>query len=617
MLKGSKEITMKHAKKIALFATMAALSACGNSSPITPSPVVVINPDSSLEIPSVSAAIQQKLNSVDDWDTFAAKRNLIKANADNTGTPQPINNADGTPKKFEYPSEWNTNKMTDYTCEVNSYDLTRTPEKVVSLDPDSDVLWPGSLIQGGTYGGTNLGSMRPLAFRDGERAPTSVSLNLTDGSGYAGIVSNPALSTTRTVLGGLVQTAKVSDADLQRKSTFLMETSDSLSSSLLKMGLSVNIASKVGLDANASVDRSKNQNRIYVSYLETAFTANVDAPASPSDLFTDKFTQTRFEEYVNRGELGPNKPILYVSGVTYGRLMIMEVVTEGRREEIQKALNLSIQGAKYNVAVNLSKHQQEIMNSARVTVKTWGGNANGNNALINAASQGDYGQGLKAYFNDTNLPKATQYVPISYAVRDTISKNYASISETTKYDITTCTPKPLVTYGYAWKMKLQNVRPTTNYSPDGGLGYFGSVELNNQVLWKTDDPQTNGKDLSDDRVIYGSGSLFQTRPLSVNCKQSSDCEATVYTLATGANTTTFNFAGEVKFREREFNWSGKKLRKNWGGVGSTGNLNGLTIDPVAIRPTQRATVRYGGLEFEYSLSKTPMDQQDYETALTK
>ena len=164
----------------------------------------------------------------------------------------------------------------------------------------------------------------------------------------------------------------------------------------------------------------------------------------------------------------------------------------------------------------------------------------------------------------------------------------------------------------------QSVRPTTGYSPAGGLGYFGSVELQSQVLWKTDDPQTNGRDLSDDRVIYGSGSLFQTKPLSVNCQQSSDCEATIYTLATGENTTKFNFSGEVKYREREFKGSGKKLKKNWGsGVGSTGNLNGLTINPVTVGPTQRATVIHGGLEFVYSLSKTPMDQQDYETALSK
>ncbi|MCU7808683.1 MAG: hypothetical protein KZQ73_12565, partial [Candidatus Thiodiazotropha sp. (ex Semelilucina semeliformis)] len=38
-----------------------------------------------------------------------------------------------------------------YICDVQDYDLTKTPKEVVLFDANSAALWPGALWQGGPY----------------------------------------------------------------------------------------------------------------------------------------------------------------------------------------------------------------------------------------------------------------------------------------------------------------------------------------------------------------------------------------------------------------------------------------------------------------------------------
>jgi hypothetical protein len=594
--------TMKTTRKIYLAALLTALMACGKApSQNTPTDG------------SAPTEVKNTLGAVGTWDAFAASRQLVKDDKSNKGNPTPITDASGEPKKFSYPDELVFGETQDYTCEISSYDITRTPEKIVSLDPDSDVVWPGSLIQGGEYGGAKLGSMRPIAVRDGERAPITLSLNLTDGSSYAATVSNPALSTARQALGGLVQTAKLNEADLQNKSTFEMKTSESVASTLLNMNLSINIANKVGLEGARNLDRSQNENRIYVSYLETAYTVNVDAPPSPGDLFTDKFTQARLNEYIGRGEMGPGKPILYVSGVTYGRMLLVEVTTKARREEIENAIKLQIKLTKFNLDAGLTDRQKQLMNESNIRITALGGNVEGNRALVESAASGNIGEGLKKYFSPEYAPRVTQYVPISYAVRDTVSKNYAAISETTKYDITTCLPVVQNPVADIWKLRLINMTQTYK-NGEGGEGHFGQLLLQGKSIWRTDDPATNGRDLSDQRVTYENGSLFEVEPLSDNClRNGEECSAIIYVPRGGSG--VFNFEGGIRHRFRVL--KNNNDTKRW----SRDTYDTAVFSNVKLNPTQIGEGDYltytqnqgpeSGVKLIFSLIKTPITQKQY------
>ncbi|MGL4608869.1 MAG: thiol-activated cytolysin family protein [Trueperaceae bacterium] len=614
---------MQHSLKtlLALICTLAFLLAgCGGQTTDTPpddepeEPVVVITPGEDPDLGPVSPPeVQSVLNGVIGWDEFSAQQNIIKEDSSTQGTPEPILDDKQEPKKFSYPSDVNPEVDKTYTCNVTSYDLTRTPEKIVTLDPDSDVVYPGSLIQGGVYGGTSLGSMRPIAVREGERAPTVLSLNLTDGGNYAAIVKNPSLSTTRQALGSLVQEAKLNEADLQRKATYKLESSESLASSLLNLNLSINVAKKVGLDATREVDRSINENRIYIAYIETAYTANVDAPASVGDLFTDKFTQDRLNEYIARGEMGPGKPILYVSGVTYGRMMFIEMTSTARREELDTIIKLEINASKYNLDAGLTSRQEQILNQSNIRITTLGGNPNANNALIENATARKLSEGLKLYFSPEYLPKITEYVPVSYAVRDTVSRNYAGISETTNYDVTTCQPLVENPVADAWTITIRNItQKIGSGGEEGGEGHFGQILLQGNSIWRADDPATN-RDLNDVRVTYPGSSLFNIEPLLDNCQRggsSEGCEATIFVLREGAGTTGFAFDGSVRTRFRKL--KAKDEPKRWNeGTYDTATFADFRINPTTTGEGEYFSIEKDGLRISYSLYKEPITETEY------
>ncbi len=75
-------------------------------------------------------------------------------------------------------------------CKYTDYSLTKVPEKFVALDPNADVLWPGSLVQGKSMAG---GILDPVPVK---RAPGTITLSLASGGGgpFFKTMPEPSLS---------------------------------------------------------------------------------------------------------------------------------------------------------------------------------------------------------------------------------------------------------------------------------------------------------------------------------------------------------------------------------------------------------------------------------------
>ena len=126
------------------------LIACGEATPTPMGPEVP-------EVPtSPPANMDAYLGGLPAWEAFSP---LL---ADFDG-------AVGEPSQFE---EMVNDKA--FSCTSTPYSLTQTPEKVVTLNPDVEVLWPGSLLQGSGYVG-GIGSLAELPVR--QRAPIRLSID--------------------------------------------------------------------------------------------------------------------------------------------------------------------------------------------------------------------------------------------------------------------------------------------------------------------------------------------------------------------------------------------------------------------------------------------------------
>jgi hypothetical protein len=89
---------------------------------------------------------------------------------------------------------------TMYKCRSTPYSLTKTPDKVVTLDPDVNILWLGALLQGSGYK-DGIGSLAEWSVR--ERAPLEISLDLL-ASQNSKKVENPTLASVNQAIGELV-----------------------------------------------------------------------------------------------------------------------------------------------------------------------------------------------------------------------------------------------------------------------------------------------------------------------------------------------------------------------------------------------------------------------------
>jgi hypothetical protein len=62
----------------------------------------------------------------------------------------------------------------DQNCTKTEYTLQKNSDKLVILDPDRDVLWPGALVQGKGYS-YGIGSLRELPIK--KRAPLRIGIS--------------------------------------------------------------------------------------------------------------------------------------------------------------------------------------------------------------------------------------------------------------------------------------------------------------------------------------------------------------------------------------------------------------------------------------------------------
>jgi hypothetical protein len=161
-----------------LFLVAVTLVACPTTGTTpTPTPVGETTPN-----PSGGQAAKGDVNAVfaqlPTWRTFSPLKKDSNAPA---GTSKTFNETVSVPRVAA--AGFLTAQATDdltYLCGQTAYSLSRTPDEVVTMEPNSTTLWPGALLQGKTVL-DGLGGLTELPVR--QRAPltlTAKGLNFSD-----------------------------------------------------------------------------------------------------------------------------------------------------------------------------------------------------------------------------------------------------------------------------------------------------------------------------------------------------------------------------------------------------------------------------------------------------
>ena len=390
--------------------------ACGDSAP--PTPLGPEQPEQPEQPAPPPADMDAYLQDLPTWEAFAPQlADFDGAVGDPTTTEEEV---DGT----------------TYNCTSTPYSITRTPEKVVTLNPDVEILWAGALLQGEGYLG-GIGSLAELPIR--QRAPITLSIDILTGSNNR-TVDSPGLASVTSAVGELIQAATDAGHRAGSKIAYTQEDYHALAEASVRTGLSAKYQGatiKASLEASVSAEKST----VMAVYTQQMFTVSMEQPQTPGSFFSAELTDEILGEQVALGRIGPDNLPVYVSSVVYGRTVVFSMTATGTHAEIKAALSI----AAGDTGGELSTEQRAMLESSEINLVAIGGDAANAAAVIRS---GDF----SSYFDeDADLTTAR---PISYTVRNVADNSIARVSETSNYDLRECAQASLPVTGATYRIRM-------------------------------------------------------------------------------------------------------------------------------------------------------------------
>lgn len=413
-----------------LFSACLFLVHCGDDS--------VTNPDHSTAIDQNLAA----LSHLDQIQPFAER---------------PI----GEPENDTYEVDGRT-----YECSVQEYEVAAEFNEQVCLNPTSDILWPGSIIDGNTI---ETGDYVPIVTA---RNPVTISVSLENLQGIKSkTVENPKLSTMREAIAEIMS-QEVTGATPARV-TF--EIQDVYSESQLDIALGVSYSNGLTSVKNQfNFNQHDILSRTVVKFLQVYYTIDIDLPQKPSDLFAESVSWNDISKQIDGG-VSPT----YVSTIAYGRMALFTMESKYSSTQVRNALSASINAI--NTNVDLAVEHRSVLQNSTIKATIIGGS--GAHAVL-AVNGFD---GLKEYMTQGgNYDKDTAAAPLAYKLRYMCDKDPCRIVMANSYMVKSCNELVDGHYGilhrgayvawfYVW-YDLDGV-PQEYYSGKYTAGFTRSVDI--------------------------------------------------------------------------------------------------------------------------------------------
>jgi len=290
-----------------------------------------------------------------------------------------------------------------WSCLTQRYSAAEVLERLPVFSPDASVIFPGSLLQGGS-----LESGAPLALRV-ERAGGTVTVDLPNES-HALTVDDLSLAKVlyarNRLLGGkpgAKTPAYEVEVELAR-----IESYDELALAIPARAKWLEKTLKPRLELRAD----KRYTRYLLKLTQPYYVMSWSRPQSLDGVFADSVTAGELEEVVR-----PGNPALYVSSVTYGRQYYVLLESTASVQEVERALKYVKGGGLSEASAEAKAEYQQVQGTVSLKTFAVGGGASALDAVL-AITVGPL-DGLRAFVGITSVTvdAANPGVPLSYEVR--------------------------------------------------------------------------------------------------------------------------------------------------------------------------------------------------------
>ena len=309
----------------------------------------------------------------------------------------------------------------DYSCTTENLAETRQYDRIVAYAANSDSLWPGAVVSADSV---VSGLFTQIVL---PRAPQTISVSLENlGGTKQATIEAPSLASYRDGL------ASILDADItgSTPANIYSEIEQVHSQAQLDMALGVQASWGLGIASlKTSFDFSKTsiRSRYVVRYMQAYYTVDLDAPAAPSELFAPKVPLADVKAHMDE-----QRPPVYVSSVTYGRMVLFTFESQYSAEEMGAALDFAYAGG-VDVSGDVSVTYKDILSQSKITAFILGGDAG---AAVQTIDSYD---GLIAFIKQGgNYSRQSPGAPIAYKLAYLKDNSPARMSFTTSYDVHDC-----------------------------------------------------------------------------------------------------------------------------------------------------------------------------------
>ena len=310
----------------------------------------------------------------------------------------------------------------DYQCTTENLKETRQYDRIVAYAANSDSLWPGALVSADSVL-SGLFTQQVLP-----RAPATISVSLENlGGGKSATIAEPSLSTFRDALAGIL------DAEItgSTPANLYSEIEQVHSEQQLNMALGVQASWGLGvasLKASFNFSKQETRSRYLVKYTQTYYTVDLDAPSTPAALLDPNVTLDDVKAHMDE-----TRPPVYVSSISYGRMVLFTFESEYSAEEMGAALEFAYSGG-YDVSGQVSVTYKDILSKSKITAFILGGNA-----MTAVTTIDSYEKLMDFIKSGGNYSKESPGAPIAYKLNYLKDNSPARMSYTTDYDLRTCT----------------------------------------------------------------------------------------------------------------------------------------------------------------------------------
>lgn len=309
----------------------------------------------------------------------------------------------------------------DYSCAIQRLAETRQYDRVVAYAANSDALYPGAIVSADSI---ETGLFTQIVL---PRAPATISVSLENLDGTkSAVVAAPSLSAYRNALSGILN-AEVTGST---PANLYSEVEEVHSEQQLQMALGLQASWGLGVASLRSSFNWSNRevrSRYLVRYTQSYYTVDLDAPGTPSAMFAPSVGLADV-----RARMDSRRPPLYVSSVTYGRMVLFTFESQHSAEEMSAALEFAYTGG-FDVSGDVSVTYKEMLSQSKITAFILGGNGGAAVESINS-----YDALIAFIATGGNYSRQSPGAPIAYKLSYLKDNAPARMSFATEYEIKEC-----------------------------------------------------------------------------------------------------------------------------------------------------------------------------------